>query len=260
MPRDYFDPLQSIIEAAKAKRVDAVQDPSKMKRDHISRVGRMVFHTTAREAEPFLTTNQMFAREVDTPVGHGEYVPPKPYKSWANFDIITGGPRPPMHKMAPELAAKLASVDPRSRANAWDHLDLPRSQQSNQLFLRSHDAFPRHPAHPHGAVEWRSAAKLVESKAKHERPQFSHAEKYARPVTAASEMGWGLEADYQHGRVPPKDFYFGCARAAGRGGKGEGTKGQRCAAVRGGAWRAAALLQGAHRARVRRPDPLAPGV
>lgn len=215
MPRDYFDPLQPIIEAAKARRVDAVQDPSKMKRDHISSVGKMVLFTKARDPEPFLTTNQMFEREVDVPQGHGEYVPPNPYKSWCNFDIITGGHRPPLHQMDEKLVAKLAAVDPFERTSAWDRVDfleVPRAQHCTQLFLRSHNAFPRNAQNPHAAVEWRSAAKFIDSKRHHERPVLSLAEKYARPVTASSEVGWGLESDYKHGRVPPKDFYFGCVR------------------------------------------------
>jgi hypothetical protein len=198
----------------KPEHVEALQDPTKMKRDHISSVGRMVLDTSACEKEPFLTTNQMFARHVDVPVGHGTYVAPNPYRSWASFDIITGGHRPSIFKMDPALAEKIAKVDPMSRASAWDHpnmLSLPRAQQCSQHFLRSHNSFPRSEANPNGALEWRSANKLVESKHRHERSQLSMAEKYERPVTTASMMGWGLEQDYKHGRVKPKDFHFGCA-------------------------------------------------
>jgi len=213
MPGDYFDPLQSIIEAAKAKRVHSVQDPSKMKRDHISTVGKMVLHTSNRDPEPFLTTNQMFARDVEVPEGHGEYVPPNPYKSWTNFNIITGRLRPPIFK---EDRSRFADVDPMSRSSAWDHpnmLELPRAQQTGQHFLRSHSAFLPHPNNPNGPKEWTSSAKLVESKNRHERSQLSAAEKYERPVTAAQEMGWGLEKDYKEGRVPPREFHFGCVAA-----------------------------------------------
>lgn len=217
MAATFVDPLQTIIDSAKGKRVSAVQDPNKMKRDHISTVGRMVLFTKTRDPEPFLTTNQMFEREVDVPEGHGDYVPPNPYKSWANFNIITGMERPALSEMDPELAKKIDSVDPLSRSSAWDHpkeFILPRAQQQNQHFLRSHEAFPHNAAHPGAAVEWKSAEIYVDSKHRHERAQLSLAEKYGRPVTASSVIGWGLEADYKHGRVPPKDFHFGCAPRA----------------------------------------------
>lgn len=213
MPNDFFDPLQSIIESAKAKKVVAKQDPRKMKRDHMSTVGKMVLHTSARDREPFLTTNQMFARDVSVPDGHGEYMPPNPYKSWTNFDIITGRPRPPIFK---EDRMRFADVDPLSRSSPWDRpdeLELPRAQQSTQIFMRSYTPFTPNPNNPTGPVEWRSGAKLVDAKRRNERSVLPMSEKYARPVTAAQEMGWGLETDYKLGRVPPKEFHFGCARA-----------------------------------------------
>ncbi|KAJ1638555.1 hypothetical protein T492DRAFT_944044 [Pavlovales sp. CCMP2436] len=209
--RDFFDPLQSIIEAAKGERVEVVQDHTKMKRDHMSSVGRMVLETSARDPEPFLTTNQMFARIAAGGDPRGKLVPPSAYRS-ASFDIITGDRRPPSYKMDPALSAKLARVDPLAHSSPWDHplkLELPRAQQSADIFLRSHSAFLRREENPAAAVEWRSASKLVDSNRRHERSQLSLAEKYTRSVTASAELGWGLEVDYKTGRVPSRDFHFG---------------------------------------------------
>jgi hypothetical protein len=90
-------------------------------------------------------------------------------------------------------------------------LELPRAQQTTQTFSRSHSAFLRSETNPSAALEWKSNRQLLESGRRHERTAFANSDKYSRPVTAAAEMGWGLEAAYKEGRVRPNEFHFGCA-------------------------------------------------
>lgn len=193
------NPLDHLVRSMKAEKVEAVQDPALMKRDHISSVGRMLFKSSRlQDPEPFLTTNELFASQRSLAPSH----PAAASQSWATFDIITGLPneRRLAHSGMPEDVLEGMSVP-----------NLPRAQGTNQHFVNHFRTFRARSGNERAMRSWKSADRLHASWRRQERAPFAPFDVYERPVTASHALDWPLAERLKEGRRPKREFNFGCA-------------------------------------------------